>query len=165
MHPARLPDETLLAECSVKPGRGSGPGGQHRNRAQTLVVLEHRPTGVRARAGERREQARNRTVALFRLRLALALSVRSEEPPEGPSALWRSRCRGGRLACNPRHRDFPSLIAEALDGLDLHRWEPRTAAELLGCSPSQLLKLIKDHPPAFAALNAHRERAGLHRLR
>ena len=46
------PDETLMAECKVDTLRGSGPGGQHRNKTETGVRLTHLPTDVRAEAFE-----------------------------------------------------------------------------------------------------------------
>jgi hypothetical protein len=157
-HPATLTDDALLQDCDFTRGRSSGPGGQHRNKVETHVTLTHRPTGVAAQAGERRSQGDNKKVALFRLRLALAMEVRLDPAP--PSALWRSRLKGGRIQCNTSHRDFPSLLAEALDAIAASGYEPRPAAEHLGCTASQLIKFVKGHPPAFSAWNAQRKSAG-----
>src|SRR3954452_9997130 len=118
-HPASRSPEVLVRECETRFTRRSGPGGQNRNKVETAVVLRHRPTGLVAEASERRTQGENRDRALFRLRLAMALGIRG--PFEGgPSSLWLSRCRGGRLAVNPSHDDFPSILAEALDALAAH---------------------------------------------
>ena len=97
MHPAALDDAALLAQCDERRTKGSGPGGQHRNKVETKVVLIHRPTGLQGMAGERRSQEENRGMALRRLRLALAVEVRTP-PGDRPSPLWLSRCRGGRIA-------------------------------------------------------------------
>lgn len=43
--------------------RGSGPGGQHRNKSSTAVMLSHRPSGVSARVERSRSQALNRYLA------------------------------------------------------------------------------------------------------
>ncbi|MFN5707736.1 MAG: peptide chain release factor family protein, partial [Planctomycetota bacterium] len=61
-HPASLPEEKLLADCDVVRTRRGGPGGQHRNKVETAVVITHRPSGVSAEANERRSQAENRKV-------------------------------------------------------------------------------------------------------
>jgi len=51
--------------------RGSGPGGQHRNVTETGVRIRHLPTGIVVQACENRSQARNREIALERLRQLL----------------------------------------------------------------------------------------------
>jgi protein subunit release factor B len=43
--------------------RGSGPGGQKRNKTSVSVVLAHRPTGIQVRCGRERSQAVNRFIA------------------------------------------------------------------------------------------------------
>lgn len=47
--------------------RGSGPGGQHRNKTETAVRVVHKPTGLSAIAQEERSQSLNRKLALARL--------------------------------------------------------------------------------------------------
>lgn len=56
--------------------RGSGPGGQHRNVTETAVRIRHIPTGIVVTASECRSQARNREVAMERLKQALAKRAR-----------------------------------------------------------------------------------------
>ena len=162
-HPTALPPDELLRQCETRRTRRSGPGGQHRNKVETAVVLSHTPTGVQAEANERRSQAENLRMALFRLRVNLALAVRQPEAAD-PSELWRSRCRGGRIAVNPEHDDFPALLAEALDALAQCDDDVRETAQRLGCTPSQFIKLLKDEPRALAAVNARRRASGRREL-
>lgn len=164
-HPASRTTEALLAECEVRRTRRSGPGGQNRNKVETAVVLRHLPTGVGAEASERRSQAENRSVALFRLRLNLALEVRTEPSDGGMvSPLWRSRCPAGRIIINPNHDDFPTLLAEALDVLAERQMDVKSAAEVLGSTSSQLTKFLKLEPRAFLQVNAARKERGLRPL-
>jgi hypothetical protein len=165
-HPAALASDRLHAECEVRFLRRSGPGGQHRNKVSTAVALHHLPTGVKAEASERRSQAENLAVALFRLRINLALHVRTVRPADCvPSGLWKSRCHGGRMEVSATHDDFPTMLAEAFDVLAACEFDPKPAAELLGCSTSQLLRLLKKEPQAQQCVNAERTRLGLHPLR
>jgi hypothetical protein len=166
-HLAALSEEDLLKECQIGKGRGSGPGGQHRNKVETQVTITHVPSGIAARAGERRSAEENRRVAIRRLRLALAVEVRNAVPSgDVRSPLWRTRCSpDGLIACNPAHPDFPALLAEAMDVLAAANWDPRKAALRLCCSPSQLIKLLKDHPPALEAANQARRARRLHPLK
>jgi hypothetical protein len=162
-HPAELDDASLKAQCRVTHTRASGPGGQHRNKVQTAVVLHHQQTGLTAQASERRSQSENLHVALRRLRMELALHVRCERA--SPSAMWLGRTRGGRIALNVDHADFPVMLAEALDVIARHNHELSPAAAALGVSGSQLLKLLKDEPRALALLNTERQRRGLHPMK
>lgn len=167
-HPACLPDDLLLTECDASTGRSGGPGGQHRNKVETLVRLVHRSSGIDAHAGERRSQIENRAVALRRLRLALAVGVRFPVPIGSiGSDLWKSRVSPatGRLLINPDHHDFPALLAEALDVIAAARWDAGNAALRLQVSASQLIKLVKAHPPAASMWNRARAERGLHALK
>ncbi len=165
-HPAAFSAEQLLGQCDVRRLRRSGPGGQHRNKVETAIQLHHRPSGVKAEANERRSQAENRSVALFRLRVNLALEIRrARKADEVPGPLWRSRCHGGRLAVNPSHDDFPTLLAEALDAIADADADVKSAADMLECSASQLVKLLKKEPRALVLVNEWRGEQGLHALR
>ena len=90
-HPAAWDAARLLAECECRRQRRSGPGGQHRNKVETAVVITHLPTALRGEASERRSQEQNRRKALFRLRVNLAVSLRRPLDP----AIAKGRVRRG----------------------------------------------------------------------
>lgn len=164
VHPAALPSSDLLKQVGESHARRSGPGGQHRNKTQTAVILVHAPTGISAEASERRSQAENRTVALHRLRLKLALGQRTPARL-GPSGLWQSRTRDRQLLIAAGHPDFPALLAEAFDQLAARRFDAPAAAAVLGVTTTQLLKLFRKSPAAWTELNRLRAAAGLTALR
>lgn len=166
MHPAALDYETLLKDCAVTAGRSSGPGGQNRNKVETAIRITHRPSGVVASATERRHKEQNKQQAIFRLRVKLAVAVREPTDPGGPpSACWQSRVKHNKLAINPSHADYPALLAEALDRIVMVQHELPAAAQALGVSASQLVKLIKHEPAALSVVNEQRRASGLRVLR
>ena len=167
MHPARRSAEELLKECLVTRTRRSGPGGQHRNKVETAIVLKHRPTELMAEAAERRSQKENQQMALWRLRIKLALEVRSpaEEQEAEPSELWKSRLQGTRIVVSGKHEDFPALLAEAFDTIEAADFDLPTAAERLRCTASQLVKLLAQEPAALVRLNSQRAERGLRPLK
>jgi len=166
MHPATLDDDRLLAECSRQTTRRTGPGGQHRNKTETAVVLTHRPTGIRAEANEDRSQAQNLKSALFRLRQTLAEQLRlSVEPKASPSELWQSRTPRRKLTVSDENADFPALLSEALDRVVVHEFDLAAAAEPLAVSTTQLVRFLQQSPLAWQWINTQRKLRGLRPLR
>src|SRR5207302_8616457 len=74
-----LEDDALLAQCEVQAHRASGPGGQHRNKAETAVRLVHLPSGVTVEGKDERSRTQNLRIALARLREKL--ERRAYRPP------------------------------------------------------------------------------------
>lgn len=57
------------SDIKIDTFRGSGPGGQHRNKTDSCVRATHVPSGITAIATEQRSQHQNKRVALERLRI------------------------------------------------------------------------------------------------
>ncbi len=64
--------------------RDSGPGGQHRNKADTACRIIHIPTGIMSTASEQRSQLQNRNMAFSRLaeqlKPLMILAAQSSKP-------------------------------------------------------------------------------------
>ncbi|HUS63367.1 MAG TPA: peptide chain release factor-like protein [Kofleriaceae bacterium] len=78
-----LADAALLAQCQVDRMRGSGPGGQKRNKTESSVRVRHAATGLFALSGESRSQHENKARALRRLRERIAFDLREPVELEG----------------------------------------------------------------------------------
>jgi hypothetical protein len=168
VHPAELTPDELLKACEVARTRGSGPGGQHRNKVETAIVMTHLPTGIVGQASERRSQRENHSQALQRLRTGLALETRVERGPLAgyqPSELWLSRLRGRRMEVAATHADFPALLAETLDLLAANAFDVGPVAAALRCSTTQLVRFLAREPRALALVNRHRAAGGKAPLR
>lgn len=165
-HPATFTDEQLLSQCSRQTTRRTGPGGQHRNKVETAVVLTHVPTGIRGEGSETRSQAENGKAALFRLRQSLAEQVRCPVASNAPpSTLWQARTPRRKLTVSDSHTDFPALLAEALDRVAACEFDLKPAAEHLSVSTTQLARFLQQAPLAWQWVNAERAARGLRPLR
>lgn len=163
-HPVGQSTEILMRDCDVIRTRGSGPGGQHRNKVETAIVITHKPTGVKGEASEKRSQEENRLRALFRLRKNLALEVRSTSDINlDPITIKRIRNR--KLSINVEHDDYPVVLTDVLDVLNASDFDLGKSSQILGISNSQILKFLKQWPPAFHKFNEQRQKMGLPRIR
>ena len=125
-------------------------------------------TGLVAEASERRSHHENRRRALFRLRVKLAVAVRSRPVTADsfrPDTLWTERTVGGKIACSRSHRDYPMLLATALDAVEAADLELAASARLLGVTTSQLRRWLGREPAAVAWVNERRQLAGRKPLR
>ena len=165
IHPARLPDDVLLDETRLERLRRGGPGGQRRNKVSTGVKLVHQPTGIEATATERRSGRENQATALRRLRIALAIQIRSPSLKGSPTSLWQERTQNEKLVLSGRHKDFPAILAEALDHLHASGGDFARAASKLQITRSQLMKLISQTGAALEMVNRWRTEKGLRKLK
>lgn len=74
--------------------RGSGAGGQHRNKTESAVDLVHQPSGIVVHCESERSQLQNRAIALARLRARLFAERRAAEERER-AATRRAQVGGG----------------------------------------------------------------------
>ena len=51
-------------DIEVRTTKDSGPGGQHRNKTESCVVMKHRPTGLEAKASEKSQHQNRRTARM-----------------------------------------------------------------------------------------------------
>ena len=148
-----LNDEQLLAECRVDISRGSGPGGQKRNKTSSGVRWTHIATGVQAHSNDFRLQSENRVRALHRLRFKLATDLRTPIEARGyePPA-WFSAARVERkLTTNTKNPIYARLAAHVLDVFDAVGGRLADAAALLGVPNSNLSHFLQAEHTVLAA--------------
>ena len=144
----RKNDQDLLALCRLDTFRGSGRGGQKRNKTSNAVRLTLLDLAVTESAS--RSRAQNITKALSKLRLAIALSlspsfVRSNTGMQLPVELT-TYCRQGIIRINPQNSDFPVFIGVMLDMFIAYEGEWKSVASEYGVSKSQLRRFVEKHP-------------------
>lgn len=168
MQPWQLSDEELLKECEWVATRASGPGGQKRNKTHSAIRLTHRPTGISVIANESRLQGENRALAMKRLRLALALSLRSDidlETFTPPAEVVAQTDRKGKLAVNPDNPRYLTIIATMLDLLAVYRGQVAPSADRLGLSTTNFINVLHQDPKLWTAAQEMRKRFNLPALK
>jgi RF-1 domain len=153
----KLSDEQLLAQCRFDAFRGPGPGGQKRNKTSSAVRLTHPPTGISVIAGESRSQARNRAVALRRLRHQLALRIR--EPVNS-----RRFPNPDLSQISRRSAGYAAAMGAVLDVLESAGWSVSDGADILGVTTARLVRFLRADEKLWANVNQRRKKIGLRGL-
>jgi protein subunit release factor B len=86
--------------CRVEPTRGSGPGGQHRNKVETGVRVTHLPTGIAVVATNRRSRLQNLDDAFERVAAKLE---KLQHVPTPRTATKPTRSSRRRRVADKRH--------------------------------------------------------------
>ncbi|HWE92902.1 MAG TPA: peptide chain release factor-like protein [Tepidisphaeraceae bacterium] len=160
-NPRDWTEERVLEDCRWEAFRGPGPGGQKRNKTSSAVRVTHVPSGISATAAESRSQAGNRRAALRRLRLRMALELRSVVTHEGfaaPAWFVEKLGLGRRLKVSPRDEAYWSVVGLVVDLLDASGGSVSQAAEMLGISTANLVDFLQRDEELLSFVN--RMRAG-----
>lgn len=148
-------DEELSALCRLEFCRGSGNGGQKRNKtssAARVVLLEDERFA--AEDCSERSQHRNRALALWKLRRLLAFELRCLPATPPP-----------RIECALLHQEYPVNLAHLLDVLEEQNYDHKAAALLCGVTATAFVKLLRRDEELWTKVNAAREKRGLYKLK
>jgi hypothetical protein len=142
--------DELLRACSLKGFQGSGPGGQHRNKTNTGVLLTLRDFNLEIKSCEGRSAHENKVHALHRMQMALALQVR--ETPANPEMPFPGS-NGHIQTSNPQ---FPLFVAHVFDRMEQKNGDTREVAKAFGLTPSALTKILRQHKQCAEKLQRKR---------
>jgi hypothetical protein len=160
-----LSDEELLEQCRVDHYRGSGPGGQKRNKTSNGVRFAHRQTGILATATESRSLKENHLYCMRRLRVKIAAEIREPvdliqfDVPDWFLSIRHER----KINVSHRHEFYSATAGLILDLLTING-NPAAVAANLGVSTTAVVKLIESEPAWWAAANAIRAKLGMEAL-
>ncbi|MCL2260442.1 MAG: peptide chain release factor-like protein, partial [Fibromonadales bacterium] len=154
----QLSDADLLKLCEASAYKGSGPGGQHRNKTSTGVNLKLEVSNqenplikkivVQTFSCDDRSAHINKLLALKKLRMKIALQMREEPAVQTPFPFPGSN---GKIS--PDNALYPQFIADVLDRLD----DFDKAAKMWGLSKSALNKIMLQDKKVMEAFQKHRQ--------
>jgi RF-1 domain len=158
-----LSDDHLLSVCRMDLYRGSGPGGQKRNKTSNAVRLTHLPSGLHVTATESRSLALNKLHALRRLRIKLATELREpiDLPTFSPPDWFLEIRRNGRIAVSHRQPLYAPTAGLILDLFAVLRANPAAVAINLGVPTTAIIRFLEEEPAFWAAANRIRKEEGM----
>ncbi len=156
----RKTDKELLKICRVDTFRGSGRGGQKRNKTTNAVRLTLFNVAVTESAS--RSKAQNITSAIRKLRLAIALERssqfhRGEDSGVFPAEIQPYLSRN-TIRIRSQNPVFPIFIGCLLDHFIKHDGAWKLVAAQFGVSNSQLHRFVEKHPGLRMALESIQKR-------
>ena len=147
-------DAVLQSDCEFNMKKGTGNGGQKSNKTSSAVRLRHRPTGIAVAANEERSQAKNRHIALRKLRYEIALNVHADPAPAGADFA---------PIPSPSPENHARLIlwtAALFDRLAVCGFELTRTAALCGVSASQLERAMRKYPLIWRTWSETKQQTG-----
>jgi hypothetical protein len=146
--------DELLRACTLKGFQGSGPGGQHRNKTNTGVLLGLRDFNLEIKSCEGRSAHENKVHALHRMQMALALQVR--EAPATPEMPFP----GSNGHLQPSNALFPLFVAHVFDIMATKNGDTKAAAAAFNLTPSALVKILRQDKACATKLQGNRKQNG-----
>ena len=143
-------EDELSGKCRITFTKGSGPGGQKRNKTSSAVRVELPGFNAVATDCTERSQFRNRSNALRKLKMQIAFNHRNL-PAVPPSS----------MTCAVTSPNYPFFAAHLLDVLEENSFDHRKSAAACQISPSALLKKIHRDPDFWVLFQKRRKDAGL----
>lgn len=113
-----------VRDVEISTSRGSGPGGQNRNKIESCVVAVHRPSGLQVRIDSERSQHQNRATAL-RVLSARLYDQQREQALAGRNAERRQQVGSGQRGDKVRtYRTQDDQVIDHRTGvkLKLSKW-------------------------------------------
>ena len=148
-----LSDAELLQLCRTDTMRGTGPGGQKRNKTESAARVTHMESGISAFDDQTRSQHQNRHRALAKLRNELAIKMRQ------PAQAWTEPLPALKSPI------YPLWLACVFDALHASDFGLAEAAAILHSSSGRLSKDLARDPRACQIINQERQKRGLDPLR
>lgn len=113
------------SEVEIHYSRGTGPGGQHKNKVETCVKLHHIPTGIRVMNQDTRSKSRNEERAWDELQKRLEEQQQAANNSKTSNARKSQIGTGGRLKKRRTYRVTDGTVQDHQTGKSIRMkdWE------------------------------------------
>lgn len=141
----RLSDEMLLKHCRIEVVKGTGRGGQKRNKTSNHVRLTFQ--NIQVEEGKARSLDVNKKKCLFKLRLKVATTfdnqaiLRTERISF--SEEFKNNIRSGKISINDKNRLFPVFSGQLLDILYNQKLNWSEIKDTTGVSRTQITRWLE----------------------
>lgn len=152
-------DDELMKMVKFETCRGSGRGGQKRNRTNSAVrvALNTQEEAFTGLSDDTRSQHDNRRIALRNLRMDIAKRWR---------CAWREEATPVVQAIvSEKNRKFPLWTARLLDLLNEYDYAVSDAARAINVSTGKLVKLLQRSNMVWETVNRERQQRNLRPLK
>ena len=154
VHFLYLTDQELMEHCVLDRFRASGPGGQKKNKTDSAVRIRHIESGLIGLSSESRSQHVNKTYALRRLRLKIALTLRDNNQNDHIELKKFIQQTGTKtFTLNIRDPLYPIIVASLFDELSVNNWKISVTAKKIGITSSTLNKFLRSNPEVWRVLH------------
>jgi len=153
-----LTNENLQQHCLIETFKVPGPGGQKKNVTNSAVRIKLRhDIKIEGIASESRSQHQNKLKALTRLRLVIALKLRSDVSNTDLAELQKNNY----LLINPKNAIFPITTAILFDRLQSNAWDHQKLARDLNIGTNPLIRTLKKDRTVWRALTEEKSKINL----
>ena len=144
-----------MSQCRFEACRGTGPGGQKRNKTSSAARVTHIASGIFATDDVTRSQHKNLANALWKLRLEMAVALPPDNPEPHTPPIPLEPVPGNNS------RIFSSWVGALFDQFQIHAFDPAPVAAAYGCTPGRLLRLMGKNPAIWQHFIQCRQQRGL----
>ncbi len=148
-----LDERQLPEQCRCEACRGTGPGGQKRNKTSSAIHVTHLQTNLSAFDDQERSQQINKHRALQKLRMTFALKLREAPVP------WEAPIPSAKSPA------YVQWIAVMLDHMTEHNFSVAETASALGMSTGQLVREMSKTTALWQHVNSERASRGFSQLK
>ena len=142
-----LNEQDFLKQCQFQSYKGSGTGGQKRNKKASGIRITHIPTKITIAICQDRQQSINKIYACRLLRIKLSMTITSNDIQEN----WNFNNQ-----INVKNWDFPPTIQKLFFFLTKFDFHIKKTSEEINTSQKKLVHFLAKNKQVWQKFNQER---------